>query len=76
MSRSLGGIVRDVAVADEDGALVDLLEPGEHPQRGRLAAARRADEDHELAVLDVEVEVVHGRGVAAGVDPLGVVERH
>ena len=35
----------------------DLLEPGDHPERGRLAAAGRADEDHELAVGDLEVEL-------------------
>jgi hypothetical protein len=37
-----------------DRAGVDLLEPGEHPQQRRLAAARRADQHHELAVGDVE----------------------
>ncbi len=53
--------VGDVAVADEDRAGVDLLEPGEHAQRRRLARARRADEDEELAVLDLEVERVDRR---------------
>ena len=43
-----------------DLALGDLLEAGDHPQRGRLAAAGRADEDHELAVVNVEVEVDEG----------------
>ena len=32
--------------------------PGDHPQQRRLAAARRADEHHELAVADVEVDRV------------------
>ena len=31
---------------------------------GRLAAAGRSDEDHELAVLDLEVEVVDGDDLA------------
>ena len=57
--------VRDVAAADPDAALVDVLETGEHAQRGRLPRARRADEHHELAVLDVEVESVDSRDVAA-----------
>ena len=35
-----------------------VLEPGDEAQKRRLAAARRADEDHELAVLDVEVDAV------------------
>ena len=32
----------------------------DHPERGRLAATRRAEQDHVLAVVDVQVEVVHG----------------
>ena len=47
----------DDLVADPDRPLADRLEPGHHPQRGRLAAARRTDEHHELAVRDLEVEV-------------------
>ena len=50
----------DDLVADAQLALGDVLEPGDHPQRRRLPAARRADEDHELAVGDVEVEVLDG----------------
>src|SRR5690606_1328885 len=36
----------------------DRLETDDHPQQRRLPAARRADEDHQLAVLDVERDVV------------------
>ena len=61
--------VGDVALADVDRSGVDLLEAGEHAERGRLARARWADEDHELAVRDVEVERVDCGRVAAGVDP-------
>ncbi len=39
----------------------DLLEAGDHPQRGRLAAARGPDEHHELARLDLEGEVADRR---------------
>ena len=60
--------VGHVAVADVDGARVDLLEAGEHAQRRRLPGARRADEHHELAVLHVEVERVHRRRRRAGID--------
>ena len=60
MSRSLGHVVGDVAIADQDRALGAVLEAGEHAQGGGLAAAGGADEHHELAVLDVEVERVHG----------------
>ena len=49
-----GPQVGDVLVADHDPALRHLLQPGDHPQERRLPAAGRADEDHELAVLDVE----------------------
>ena len=66
--------VGDVAVADEDLAGVDLLEPGEHAQRRRLARAGRADEHHELAVRDMQVERVHGGSVRARIDPRRVVE--
>ena len=36
----------------------DVLEPGDHPQRGGLAATGWADEDEELAVVDLEAQVV------------------
>jgi hypothetical protein len=45
-----------VAVADEDLAVVDLFQPGEHPQGGGLAASGGADEDHEFAVVDLQVD--------------------
>ena len=48
------------ASAEADLAARHLLEPGDHAQRRRLAAAGRADEDHELAILDLDVEVVDG----------------
>ncbi len=44
--------------ADGDGARRHLLEPGDHPQECRLAAARRADENDELPVEDVDVDPV------------------
>ena len=74
MSRSLGGDVVDDAVADAERALGDLLEPGDHPQAGRLAAARWSDQDHELAVADLEVEVLDGGDVAVLL--VDVIERH
>ena len=60
----LGREVVDHAVADLELALGDVLEAGDHAQRGRLAAARRADEDQELLVLDLEVEIVDGDHIA------------
>ena len=69
MSRVLGFGVRDVAAADQDLPAVDVLESGEHPQRGGFAAAGRADEDEELAVLDVQVELIDRGDVRAGKEP-------
>ena len=43
---------------DVDLAGADLFEPGDHPQQGGLAAARRADEDGEGAFVDRKVDAV------------------
>ena len=66
-------VVHD-ALADLEHALGDLLEPRDHAQRRRLAASGRPDEDHELAVADVEVDVVHGTR-AVGIDLADPLER-
>ena len=58
MSRSFGESVVHDPVADRDRAVRDALEPGDHPERGRLAAPGRPDEHEELAVCDVEREVL------------------
>src|SRR6185437_730992 len=49
-----------VALADPDRPSGRLLEPRDHPQGRRLAAARRADEHHQLPVRHLEVERVDG----------------
>ena len=64
MSRSFGGTSLTTPLADEDVARGLLFQAGEHAQRGRLAAARRADEHQELLVADLEVEVVDRGDVA------------
>ena len=46
----------DVAGLDDDRAVALPLEPGDDPQQGRLAAARRADQRDELAVGDLEID--------------------
>ena len=56
--------VGHVPAADRHAARRDLLEPGDHPQQGRLAAAGRADENHELAVGDRQADVVDGHDIA------------
>ena len=50
--------VVDDALADQDVALRNLLEPGDHAEQRRFPAARRADQDDELAVADVDVHPV------------------
>jgi hypothetical protein len=52
--------VVDHLAADRDLARCNLLEPGDHPQCRRFAAARRADEHDELLVLGLEVDPLHG----------------
>ena len=60
----LGVDVVDDAVTDGDGPTGDFLEPGHQAQGGRLAAARRAEEHQQLAVRDVQGQVVDRGGVA------------
>ena len=64
----------DDLVADDRAAAADLLEARDHAQRRGLAAARRADEDHELAVRDLEREV-RDRARAVRIDLLDAVVR-
>src|SRR5207244_3243716 len=56
--------VVDDTLPDQDPPVRQLLEPGEHPERRALAATRRTDEHHELAVGDLQHQVVDGGGVA------------
>ena len=70
----LGRQVGDVAVADPDLPVVDLLEAGEHAQGGGLATPGGTDEDEELPVGYVDVEAVDRGSVVARVDPGGLVE--
>ena len=50
-------VVHQLAV-DAKRAGRDFFQAGDHAQRGRLAAARRPDQHDELAILDLQVEVV------------------
>ena len=60
--------VGDVAVADEDAPASTSSRPASMRSAVVLPEPGRADQHHELAVLDVEVERVDRRRVGAGVD--------
>ena len=55
--RLAGGTSRHVLPVDQDLAGGQVLQPGDEAQQRGLAAARGADEDHELAVADVEIGI-------------------
>ena len=57
--------VGHLRVADEDLARRHLFEPREDAEDRRLPATGRTDQHHELAVADLERDVVHGDHVAA-----------
>jgi type 1 glutamine amidotransferase len=65
----------DDAVADADGAGGDVLEAGDHAQGGALAAAGGADEDDELAIVDLQGDVVD-RPHVTGIDLGDAFEMH
>jgi len=52
--------VGHVLTTDGDCAGGDILQSGHEPQHGRLAAAGRTYEYHELAVRDLKTHVVDG----------------
>ncbi|POM19232.1 hypothetical protein CSX04_00610 [Burkholderia cepacia] len=55
---------REVLAVDEDLAGGGRLEPGEHAQQRRLAAARAAEQREQLVLRDRQVHVVDSRAVA------------
>ncbi len=60
----VGRLLGDVLAAEVDAALGRVLEAADHPQRRRLAAARRAEQRVEGAALDRERELVDGGHLA------------
>ena len=60
----VGRHARDGLAGDLDRPAVGLLEAADHPQRGRLAAARRAEQREERARGDLERQVVDRQHVA------------
>jgi hypothetical protein len=69
-------LVVDPGSSDDHVAAGDVLQPDDHAEQGRLPAAGRADEDHELAVVDVQADVVHrGEAVAVLLDDVAHLDR-
>jgi hypothetical protein len=62
---------RDIVGVEIDAPVGRLDEPGDHPQRGRLSAARRPEEGDELAVRHFQVEAVYGDGLAVALRDRG-----
>ncbi len=60
------GKVGHIAVADEHLAIVNVLEPGDTAEQRRLAAAGRAEQHEELAVLHFEADIAERGGLAVG----------
>ena len=65
--------VVDHPLADPDVARGDRLEPGDHPQQRRFSAARRPDQNDELAVGNADrhaVDHLHGAVGLAHIDDI------
>ncbi len=56
----------DVLAVQQDTARGGQLEPGDHPERRRLAAARGAEQAEELAIADGEARILDGDEIAEG----------
>ena len=57
---------RDIALAKEDLPGCDIHEAGKHSQGRGLAAAARAKQGEELAVMDGQIETLNDLDVAVG----------
>ena len=62
MLRLCGGTLLTHLIVEADLPRGRLDQPGDHPQRRRLAAAGGTEQRHELAVGDVGVEAIDGDG--------------
>src|SRR5215471_987699 len=68
------GDLGQVLAGDVDPALAGPLLSQDQPQEGGLARARRADQEDELALLDVETDVLQSRPALVGVRLSDVIE--
>ena len=63
----LGGDIVNGGIADDHASGGLVHEAGDDAQQGRLPAARRADQGHQLPVTNFERHVVHGQAGAVAV---------
>ena len=69
---ALGGLqVVDPPLADMDVAGGRRLQPGDDPQQGGLAAARRPEDDEKLAVGDLDRDLLQDLDAAEALDDVG-----
>ena len=54
-------IALDILTLNNDAALVDLFQPVDGTQQGRLAGAGRADNNHTFAGCDIQAHILQGR---------------
>ena len=64
-----------ITVADENGSFGRHLQPGNHAQCSRLATARRAEQSHQFASFDLQVNIVDSNNILA-VDLSDIVKNH
>jgi hypothetical protein len=62
----IGRQVGDILAADQDGAGIGLLQPGDDPKQGRLARAGGSEQGEELALLDPQIDPVDRADGAEG----------
>ena len=65
----------DAAVINEEIALRDGFQAGNHPQQRGFATARGANQHNELAVANIQIDAVHG-SEPIGIDLSCVVQRN
>ena len=64
----------DVARTEQDVAFADLLVPGDHAQRGRLATTRRTQQAAVGAGGDLQIDAVYGGRAAITLDDVDQFE--
>src|SRR4029450_1395320 len=73
---ALGRDVGRVRAPDVHGAAVGQLQPGDHPQKGRLAASTGTEQGREGAVADVQRDVVERQEVAEALGDAHHLDAH